>query len=159
MMNYYRCEGCFYTVKSDEQNFEKLTTCPYCPGDFVKSERDLSLRSNLIEWENSNREGFFSMALGRAVASPESEERIMNDMGFVKESKLNKKHDHTNYVGYQMQLAYEREKEIARLTEIYLGALRSGKTQEEAVAEAFNTEDALSGKLIQLFNPTGDNNA
>ena len=99
------------------------------------------------------------MALGRAVASPESEERIMNDMGFVKESKLNKKHDHTNYVGYQMQLAYEREKEIARLTEIYLGALRSGKTQEEAVAEAFNTEDALSGKLIQLFNPTGDNNA
>jgi hypothetical protein len=92
------------------------------------------------------------MALGRVVESEKVEEDIMRSRGFIKETELNRKHGRDDYFDHMQELLRIRELEIARLTKIYKDAVEEGKSPEEAIAMAYNTEDALSGKLEKLFS-------
>ena len=155
---YHRCPQCFWTTKTSS-DFEKVVECPYDHQSMSRFDRELSIFTNQQDHIDSGAPGFYSLALGRIVESTSVEEEIMKSRGFVKESKLNERHNRDDYVDYQMQLAKHREEEINRLTNIYKDALAEGRTEEEAVALAFSTEDALSGKLQQLFNPKGETHA
>jgi len=155
---YHRCPQCYWTVKTSS-DFEKVVECPYDHQSMTRFDRELSIFINREDHLKSGLPGFYSYALGRIVESEEREEEIMREKGFVRESKLNEKHGRRDYVDHTMSLAKAREDEIRRLTNIYKDALAEGKTEEEAVALAFSAEDALSGKLQQLFNPKGETNA
>ena len=158
-VSYHRCPECFWTIKTSS-DFEKVVTCPYDTCTMTKfDDVKMSIFSNQEEHIAKGMPGYYSLALGRIVSSKYWEEKEMRKRGFVKESELVRKHGREDYVDYQMELAMAREEEIDRLTNIYKQALEEGKTQEEAVAIAFNTEDALSGKLQKLFNPTGETHA
>lgn len=152
MIVYHRCPQCLWTVKSATENFAKLVQCPYDQSVMENFDDEITIFSNLEYHISSARDGFYSLALGRIVDSEAKEEEIMRSRGFIKESELNRKHKTDNYVDHLLQLANIREKEIERLTNIYKQAIADGKTKEEAVALAYNTEDALSGQLDKLFS-------
>ncbi len=150
-MIFYRCDSCLYSFKTEGET-DDLRACPHCNGQFEKMDSEVSIFSNRDYHLASGRDGFYSMALGRVVESESVEEDIMRERGFVKESELNRKHNHDNYFEHMQNLLRMREIEIARLTKIYNDALAEGKSPEEAIALAYNTEDALSGKLEKLFS-------
>jgi hypothetical protein len=116
------------------------------------NDQEISIFTNLDFHLASGRDGYYSLALGRIVESEEREEEIMKERGFVKESVLNKNNNHDDYFDYMLSLLSLREKEINRLTNIYNKALADGLSEEEAMAMAYNTEDALSGNLDKLFS-------
>ena len=87
-------------------------------------------------------DGYFSKALGKHVSSPQKEKKIMESRGFVCEADLPKDRWDTA-VETQKRRVAEQDKNI----ETYTSALKSGKTKEEAVVEAFTAKDAVSGKL------------
>lgn len=154
MTTYHRCPQCLWTVKSGSENFEKLVECPYDTSVMENfNDQEISIFTNLDLHLSSGRDGYYSLALGRIVESEEREEEIMRERGFVKESVLNKNNNHDDYFDHMLQLLSLREREIKRLTNIYNKALEDGLSEEEAIALAYNTEDALSGNLDKLFSP------
>jgi len=152
-MIFYRCNGCLYSFKTGEET-DDLRSCPHCDGQFEKMDGEVSIFSNRDYHIASGRDGFYSMALGRVVESETVEEEIMRERGFIKETELNRKHGRDDYFDHMQNLLRIRETEIARLTKIYNDALAEGKSPEDAVLLAYNTEDALSGKLERLFSKT-----
>ena len=90
--------------------------------------------------------GYFSKALGKHVESPQTEQKIMESRGFVCEADLPKDRWDTA-VETQKRRVAEQDKNI----ETYTEALKSGKTKEEAVVEAFTARDAVSGKLDETW--------
>ena len=154
---YYRCASCYYSFKNDEELKEINEPCPFCGDTFEKHDNELSIHGNAQDYYLNGGTRYYSMALGRVVDNEGEEERIMNSMGFIKESKLDKKRKTENFVDKWLEAEFAKEKEIRRLMKIYEDAMAEGKTQEEAVALAFTAEDALSGKLESLFTK-GDTN-
>jgi len=93
--------------------------------------------------------GYFSKALGKHVANPQVAQKIMEDRGFVCEADLPADR-WDSAVETQKERVSEQDKHI----NVYTDALKSGKTKEEAVVEAFPAHDALSGKLDKTFGST-----
>jgi hypothetical protein len=148
---FHRCEKCFYAVKTSAEFVQKQIVCPYDGEDMHHHYvENMSIFSNLAEWEESGREGYYSLALGRVVESKNEEEVIMEQRGFIKESKL-KKAQEKDWYDKWWKAQNAKEEEIARLTAIYHEGLAKGLTKEEAITKAFTAEDALSGKLDTLF--------
>lgn len=154
---YYRCASCYYCFKNDEDKNEIKTPCPFCGDRFDKFDEELSIFRNAEDYYANGGHLFYSMALGRVVENEGEEEKIMNAMGFIRESKLDKKKGQKDFVDKWLEAEFEKEREIARLTEIYEKAIAEGKSKEEAIAEAFSAEDALSGRLDKLFSNKGEN--
>jgi hypothetical protein len=90
--------------------------------------------------------GYFSKALGKHVANRHTEQKIMESRGFVCEADLPKDRWDTA-VETQKRRVTAQDKTI----ETYTEALKSGKTKEEAVVEAFPARDAVSGKLDETW--------
>ena len=91
-------------------------------------------------------DGYYSKALGKHVSSPHTEKKIMESRGFVCEADL-PQHRWDDAVETQQQRVKQQDTYINTYTE----ALKSGKTKEEAVVEAFPARDAVSGKLDETF--------
>lgn len=92
-------------------------------------------------------DGYFSKALGKHVANKHTEQKIMESRGFVCEADLPKDRWDTA-VETQKRRVEAQDKSI----ETYTTALKSGKTKEEAVVEAFPARDAVSGKLDETWS-------
>lgn len=92
-------------------------------------------------------DGYFSKALGKHVANKHTEQKIMESKGFVCEADLPKDRWDTA-VETQKRRVADQDKSI----ETYTTALKSGKTKEEAVVEAFPARDAVSGKLDETWS-------
>lgn len=92
-------------------------------------------------------DGYFSKALGKHVANKHTEQKIMESRGFVCEADLPKDRWDTA-VETQKRKVEAQDKSI----ETYTTALKSGKTKEEAVVEAFPARDAVSGKLDETWS-------
>jgi len=101
-------------------------------------------------WEGTGKhgvDGYFSKALGKHVANKHTEQKIMESRGFVCEADLPKDRWDTA-VETQKRRVEAQDKSI----ETYTTALKSGKTKEEAVVEAFPARDAVSGKLDETWS-------
>ena len=70
----------------------------------------------------------------------------MENKGFVCEADLPK-----DRWDSAVETQKERVKEQDKNIETYTEALKSGKTKEEAVVEAFTAKDAVSGKLDKTW--------
>ena len=113
-----------------------------CGGDLYRVLRAPGTHSS---WDGTGKHGvngFYSKALGKHVANKHTEQKIMEGRGFVWEADLPKDRWDTA-VETQKRRVSEQDKHI----ETYTEALKSGKTKEEAVVEAFTAADAVSGKL------------
>jgi hypothetical protein len=91
--------------------------------------------------------GYYSKALGGFVDSPIAERNIMEARGFVNEADLPK-----NFWEDKMQQKKDQVAEQDKYINAYQDKLAAGKTKEEAVAEVFTAEDAISGKLEKTFS-------
>jgi hypothetical protein len=154
---YYRCASCYYCFKNNEEKESITTPCPFCGDKFDKFDEELSIFRNAEDYYSNGGTRFYSMALGRVVDNEGEEEKIMASMGFIRETKLDKKKGQKDFIDKWLEAEFAKEKEIARLTNIYEKAIAEGKSKEEAIAEAFSAEDALSGKLNNLFSNKGEN--
>lgn len=152
MTIFHRCPKCFYAVKTGDEYSTKQITCPYDEGEDMLHHytETMSIFTNYEEFVQSDRPGYYSLALGRIVPSKQSEEDVMKKRGFVKESSLKQAQDDDWYEKW-WEAQNAKEAEINRLTTIYNKALEEGKTKEEAITMAFSAEDALSGHLDKLF--------
>ena len=150
MYKFSRCISCYWAFKNNQEH-ELVAVCPHCTGDMKRLDGEVSIHSNAEQYYCDGNTGFYSMALGRAVENEGEEEKILNAMGFVKESKLNRKRNDDNFVDNWLKAEMEREREAQRLIKIYKDALADGVPEEEAIALAFSAEDALSGKLEEIF--------
>lgn len=90
--------------------------------------------------------GYFSKALGKHVTNPQVAQKAMEEKGFVCEADLPSDRWDSAVTKKKDRVA-EQDKHINKYTQ----ALKSGKTKEEAVVEAFPAHEALSGKLDKTF--------
>ena len=91
--------------------------------------------------------GYFSAALGKHVDSKAAEKKIMEKKGFVCEAGLPQ-----HYWEDLTEKSKEKKFAQSKLVDTYKEKLDAGKTKEEAVAETFTAQDAISGKLDETFN-------
>jgi predicted nucleic acid-binding Zn ribbon protein len=117
-----------------------------CGGDLYRVLRAPGSHSSWAGTGKHGVNGYFSKALGKHVANKHTEQKIMEGRGFVCEADLPKDRWDTA-VETQKRRVTAQDKTI----ETYTEALKSGKTKEEAVVEAFPAHDAVSGKLDETW--------
>lgn len=120
-----------------------------CGGEIVRLLRAPSKNSTWNGTGTYGVNGYFSKALGKHVSNPQVAQKIMEDRGFVCEADLPADR-WDKAVETQKDRVSEQDKHI----NVYTDALKSGKTKEQAVVEAFPAHDALSGKLDKTFGST-----
>lgn len=153
----YRCQACnkiheeIVSFADHQNNFvpKVCGTDTYESGCGGKLYRMLIAPSTHSSWAGTGKHGvngYFSKALGKHVANRHTEQKIMESRGFVCEADLPKDRWDTA-VETQKRRVTAQDKSI----ETYTEALKSGKTKEEAVVEAFPARDAVSGKLDETW--------
>ena len=153
----YQCQACFQMHEellffSDIENGNVPKACGDdtfelgCGGKLNRVFRAPSAHSSWAGTGKHGVNGYFSKALGKHVANKHTEQKIMEGRGFVCEADLPKDRWDTA-VETQKRRVTAQDKTI----ETYTEALKSGKTKEEAVVEAFPARDAVSGKLDETW--------
>ena len=153
----YKCQAC---NKMHEEivsfaEIESNNAPKICGADTFESGcggnlgRVFQAPSSHSSWAGTGKHGvngYFSKALGKHVSNKHTEQKIMESRGFVCEADLPKDRWDTA-VETQKRRVIQQDKNI----ETYTEALKSGKTKEEAVVEAFPAQDAVSGKLDETW--------
>lgn len=150
----YRCHRCY---TEDDYWFDLMEVtialtkppCSHCNLS-DKQDRVLSVPTSHSSWHSTGKygvNGYFSPALGRYVDSPAKAQKELEAKGFVNEADLPKYHAEDKWEAQK-----ERVGEQNKLEDKYRSLVKSGKTKEEAVVETWTAEDALSGKLDQIYN-------
>lgn len=153
----YRCQACnkiheeIVSFADHENNCvpKVCGTDTYESGCGGKLNRMLTAPGTHSSWAGTGKHGvngYYSKALGKHVANRHTEQKIMESRGFVCEADLPKDRWDTA-VETQKRRVTAQDKSI----ETYTEALKSGKTKEEAVVEAFPARDAVSGKLDETW--------
>lgn len=153
----YRCQACnkIHEEIVSFADYENNCTPKICGTDTFdcgcggKLYRMLTAPNTHSSWAGTGKHGvngYYSKALGKHVANRHTEQKIMEGRGFVCEADLPKDRWDTA-VETQKRRVTEQDKTI----ETYTEALKSGKTKEEAVVEAFPARDAVSGKLDKTW--------
>lgn len=133
-------------VSERVQYADKSFTCEEC------GSSNWSSRINVPQLDSSSNtfresvNGYYSKALGRHISSRKEEQKIMESRGFVCEADL-PKHTWEEAEEKAMRSHIAQEEYVTT----YQNKLAAGKTKEEAVAETFTAQDALSGKLDATF--------
>ena len=153
----YRCQACnkiheeIVSFADPENNCvpKQCGTDTYESGCGGKLYRVLMAPGTHSSWAGTGKHGvngYYSKALGKHVANRHTEQKIMESRGFVCEADLPKDR-WESAVETQKRRVTAQDKTI----ETYTEALKSGKTKEEAVVEAFPARDAVSGKLDETW--------
>ena len=144
----FLCTKCNYLAEYFVFGYDESVPCECC-FSAEHQVRQISLPSKHSSWHSTGRygaNGYFSKALGRYVDSPQQAQNILEKQGFVCEADLPK---------HRWDDATEKHRDTIIQQETYIQTykdkLASGKSKEEAVAETFTAQDALSGKLEQTF--------
>lgn len=150
----YRCHRCY---TEDDYWFDIMEvavalTKPPCSHCNLSDKQDRILAVPLAHssWHSTGKygaSGYFSPALGKHVSSPAEAQRQLEAKGFVNEADLPKYHAEDKMDAHKHRLVEQQ-----KLEDKYSSLVKSGMTKEDAVVETWTAQDALSGKLDQIYN-------
>lgn len=149
----YRCHRCY---TEDDYWFDIMEVavaltkppCSHCNMSDQQA-RILAVPQSHSSWHSTGRygaSGYFSPALGKHVSSPAEAQRQLEAKGFVNEADLPKYHAEDKMDAHRHRLAEQQ-----KLEDKYSSLVKSGIKKEDAVAQTWTAQDALSGKLDEIY--------